>query len=187
MSSYPRETHYLKDGTEVTIRSACANDLSQILEFMSLIFKSSKFLATKPDEFKPDPKEEKSSFEKDILSPTKLLLLATIDNHIIGLVDFRNHNIKRRAHSGTLDIFINQNVRGKGAGKLLLASLIKWAKGVQMLERLELTVFSDNIPAISLYKQLGFIEEGRKVRAIRYNNGKYSDELLMAKLLTPNE
>jgi RimJ/RimL family protein N-acetyltransferase len=43
-------------------------------------------------------------------------------------------------------------------------------------------VFEDNIPAISLYRKFGFIEEGRKRKAIKTNNG-YKDIILMGKFL----
>jgi len=44
-------------------------------------------------------------------------------------------------------------------------------------------VFATNRPAIGLYKQLGFAEEGRQVRGIKMADGKYIDGVLMYKFV----
>jgi putative acetyltransferase len=50
------------------------------------------------------------------------------------------------------------------------------------LRRIELTVFPDNIPAITLYRSLGFIEEGRS-RGYAMRDGVLADALHMARLV----
>jgi RimJ/RimL family protein N-acetyltransferase len=45
-------------------------------------------------------------------------------------------------------------------------------------------VVSDNQPARRLYERLGFLEYGLEKKALK-QDGRYSDELLMAKDLNP--
>jgi hypothetical protein len=46
-------------------------------------------------------------------------------------------------------------------------------------EKIFLTVFETNKNALKLYKDLGFIEEGRHIKAIKQLNGEYVDTVQM--------
>lgn len=173
----------LDNQEEILLRKASSSDVAKIIDFMRSIFETGEYLATTSEEFKPDPIREEQSLKISSQSKTDLILLALINDQIVGLTDFSNRSIKRRAHCGSLDIFVDKNFRGRGIGKILLSSLINWASRVQSLERVELSVFANNTAAISLYKSLGFFEEGRKLKSIRYGHDSYVDELLMARFL----
>jgi RimJ/RimL family protein N-acetyltransferase len=54
---------------------------------------------------------------------------------------------------------------------------IKWARGTGV-DKLELTVFPHNEPAIALYRKLGFREEGLIARRY-FIGGRYIDAMLM--------
>ena len=62
-----------------------------------------------------------------------------------------------------------------------MKKVIEWAK-LNKVEKIELEVFEDNAPAILLYKKFGFIEEGKKRKAIKTNEG-YKDIILMGRFL----
>jgi putative acetyltransferase len=49
------------------------------------------------------------------------------------------------------------------------------------LTRLELEVYTDNEPAIALYKRLGFVIEGTH-RKHAYRDGQFADSYSMARL-----
>jgi RimJ/RimL family protein N-acetyltransferase len=61
--------------------------------------------------------------------------------------------------------------------------VIAWAKEVPQLENINLRVISNNLRAMGLYRKLGFLAEGRRVREIKYSDGSYADEILMGNLL----
>ena len=63
--------------------------------------------------------------------------------------------------------------------------VIEWSEQ-NGVEKIDLEVFADNIPAIGLYKKFGFIEEGRKIKAIK-SNEEYKDIILMSKFLKAGE
>ena len=70
--------------------------------------------------------------------------------------------------------------RGLGVGTALLAATLEtaFARG---LTRIELTVLTDNAPAIALYRRFGFETEGL-CRRYLVLDGVARDALLMAKL-----
>jgi L-phenylalanine/L-methionine N-acetyltransferase len=67
--------------------------------------------------------------------------------------------------------------RGIGLGEALVSDAILRAKeiGVWLVE---LRVFSTNLPAIGLYKKLGFRRSGRTPNMI-LKNGRYIDDIQM--------
>ena len=48
-----------------------------------------------------------------------------------------------------------------------------------MIEKVALSVFATNQLAIGLYKKMGFLEEGCRIREIRIADEKYVDDILM--------
>ena len=48
-----------------------------------------------------------------------------------------------------------------------------------LIEKLTLEVFVTNEAAIRLYRKMGFLEEGRRVRHVKIADGKYVDVIVM--------
>lgn len=88
-----------------------------------------------------------------------------------------------RAHAATVGIGLLAEARRQGNGTRLLRAAIDHAWQIG-LTRLELTVRTDNAPAIALYERMGFVTEGRMRHAMRSAEGSYTDAFLMA-LLAP--
>lgn len=78
---------------------------------------------------------------------------------------------------------ISKKYRSKGIGTLLIEALLDWAERNPLIEKESLGVFSNNQKAISLYKRLGFIEEGRKIKKFKIAENEYIDEILMYKFV----
>ena len=87
----------------------------------------------------------------------------------------------RRRHAMTLGIAVHPEAQGRGIGRALMQALCDWADNWGQVLRIELSVFSDNARAIALYRQLGFVEEGRH-RGYALREGDYVDALSMARL-----
>ena len=79
---------------------------------------------------------------------------------------------------------VMQAHQNKGVGSKLLAALIDLADNWYGLARLELSVFTDNLAAVSLYKKFGFRIEGTLVH-FAFREGQYADVYLMARLRVP--
>ncbi len=84
------------------------------------------------------------------------------------------------SHGAGLGMGVHRDFRRRGIGERLMTGVIEqaWKTG---LERLELEVWSDNQPAITLYEKLGFRREG-VLRHYRYLDGKYTDAVMMGLL-----
>jgi RimJ/RimL family protein N-acetyltransferase len=60
-----------------------------------------------------------------------------------------------------------------------MQTMIDWATTNPVIEKLALGVWSKNAPAIALYQKMGFVEEGRKVKEVKYAEGTYDDCICM--------
>ena len=111
-------------------------------------------------------------------------LLALDGDRVVGSLSIRRH-IEHPAlrHVATLGMFVRQEYRRRGIGAALMAEALRWGRLVGV-ERIELTVYPHNTPAIALYRSFGFLEEGRLVRHARKSYG-YEDEILMAAWIGP--
>jgi putative acetyltransferase len=76
---------------------------------------------------------------------------------------------------------VRDDWQGKGAGSALMRAAVDLADKWMNLERLELEVYTDNEPAIQLYKKFGFVIEGTLAR-FAFRDGRYVDAYMMARL-----
>ena len=109
-------------------------------------------------------------------------LLACVEDEIIGhlgLHTFPNH--PRRRHAGQIGMAVRDDWHGKGAGTALMGAAVDLADKWLNLMRLELDVYTDNEPAIRLYKKFGFVIEGTLVN-YAYRDGQFVDTYTMARL-----
>lgn len=67
----------------------------------------------------------------------------------------------------------------KGIGRALMIRLMDVAKE-RGAERITLDLNAENVAALSLYKSLGFVEEGLLKKQVKFTNGNYGDIILMA-------
>ena len=81
----------------------------------------------------------------------------TIDDKIIGHLILRNpNNDLNTIRLGF--IIVDNNIRKKGYGKLLILEAIKYAKDILHAKNINLGVFDINESAIYCYKACGFVE-----------------------------
>ncbi len=113
-------------------------------------------------------------------SAANLALVATSGGRIVGQAGFQRFD-GRRAHAASLGMAVRDDVHGRGVGTALLAALIEAAERWHGIHRLELTVLTDNAPAIALYSRFGFVHEGTQ-RAAVLCDGVLVDTHSMARL-----
>jgi len=100
------------------------------------------------------------------------------DDKILGLVSLTNIDFINRCAEFHIMIGDKQN-RGKGIGYFATTEILNHAFYNMNLNRVELEVLENNIPAIKLYEKIGFKQEGIKRKAI-YKNGEFIDVIIMA-------
>lgn len=102
---------------------------------------------------------------------------AFIDDEIVGVAGFRRQDGPQTMHKGDLwGMYVRQSAGRAGLGRRLVDTIIAHAAG--HVEKLQLSVASQNEAALRLYTAAGFVEYGREVKALK-QNGRYFDEVLM--------
>lgn len=165
------------------MRTAEINDAKPIIDFRRHIAATSKYLTMQPDEIKDSRWKMKSQLKKYTDDPNGLYILAFIDNEIVGNIHTFGQTRRSLIHSFEFGIAVTPTWQGAGLGFILISELLNWAKENETLTRLQLHVHAENMGAIALYKKLGFVEEGRRRNAIRYEDGRYTDDLIMAQMV----
>jgi len=163
----------------ITIKTALPEQAEKLLVYTKQILFESAYLLTTPQEFTMTLDRQKQWLSQMLNNPNKLVIIAEYNNEIIGLLDFHNGNKKRIEHQGMFGMSVRKEFQQEGIGRALLNTLIEWVKTNPAIEKIGLEVLSKNTNAIQLYRKLGFIEEGRKRRAIKLNDNTYDDIILM--------
>lgn len=161
------------------IRTARLEDAESILSIQNSVIAEGEYLITIPEEFNKTPVQQREWIQRITENERENFLVAEINGEIVGWLAFQSQNRKRMSHIGSFGMMISKHYRGKGIGKMLLEELMEWAEKNPLIEKICLGVFSTNQRAISLYKSMGFIEEGRKVKEIKIDENEYVDDILM--------
>ncbi len=99
---------------------------------------------------------------------------------VVGWCDIASLERPIFAHCGVLGMGVVANYRGNGIGHALLRSVLESAKA-RGLTRVELTVREKNLPALALYRKVGFRVEGIKHKGVRLDR-EYENLIFMALL-----
>ncbi|NGX50704.1 MAG: putative phosphinothricin acetyltransferase YwnH [Chlamydiae bacterium] len=99
-----------------------------------------------------------------------------------GSANLYINDIEKMKHHSLFVILVDEKMRNRGIGTLLLKEISRIAKEKFKVEILHLEVYENN-PALNLYKRLGFEEYGRHPRYLKDEKGNYYDKILMQKEL----
>ncbi|MVV46961.1 GNAT family N-acetyltransferase [Pseudomonas sp. PB120] len=108
-------------------------------------------------------------------------LVALHQGAVVGHLGLEQFSRVRRSHAGSFGMGVAPAWQGKGVGSKLLAAALDVADNWMNLHRVELSVYSDNEAAISLYRKFGFETEGL-FRDYAVRDGVWVDTLSMARL-----
>ncbi|MEH2036598.1 GNAT family N-acetyltransferase [Nostoc sp.] len=101
------------------------------------------------------------------------------DKNLIGIVAFHQESRIKLWHKAYLSsMYVQQEYREKGVGKLLLNELIERPKSINEVEILLLDIVKNNVLAKALYLSLGFQIYGTEKRAYKYNNQYFELEFM---------
>jgi ribosomal protein S18 acetylase RimI-like enzyme len=124
-----------------------------------------------------------SSFSTTLGNST--VLGAFRDSKLVAIAGFAVHRGQKMAHKGVIwGMYVQPSARRGRIGRQLVEAILDLAR--QRVELIQLTVVRDNEQARRLYTNLGFLEYGIEKNALK-QNGRYYDEILMAKDLSENQ
>jgi len=114
-------------------------------------------------------------------------LVACVEDEVVGQLGLNTFpNRPRRRHVGQIGMAVRDDWQGKGVGTALMHAAIDLADNWLNLRRLELEVYTDNIPAIRLYEKFGFNIEGTLVD-YAFRDGQFVDTYSMARIRERSE
>ncbi|EEA5731638.1 N-acetyltransferase [Salmonella enterica subsp. enterica serovar Newport] len=108
-------------------------------------------------------------------------LVACIDDIVVGHLSIQVTQRPRRSHVADFGICVDARWHNRGIASALIHTMTDMCDNWLRVERIELTVFVDNEPAVAVYKKYGFEIEGTgKKYGLR--NGEYVDAYFMARV-----
>jgi ribosomal protein S18 acetylase RimI-like enzyme len=123
------------------------------------------------------PFDPERSFPHRVIANNWPMYCAMKDGRLVGWADITPVDVPECAHRGVLGMGVAAAHRGAGIGSALLEACLAHAPKSN-IEKIELTVFASNAPAIALYRKFGFTDIG-VVRDYRRLDGITYDALLM--------
>ncbi len=172
----------LRDGSALVIRTGLPGDAAAMLEYLESVSGESDFLTFGPGEFELTQVQEAAHLRVVLDAPDHLHLVATAADTIVGCLTFSTGRRQRVRHTGEFAISVRRSHWGRRIGALLLDTLIDWARSVGTIRKISLRVRPDNVRGVALYREKGFVVEGKLRREICIR-GEYFDLLYMGLLL----
>ncbi|KUO75498.1 MAG: acetyltransferase [Clostridia bacterium BRH_c25] len=168
----------LRSGATMVIRKAAKSDADGIVEYIETISGESDNLTFGPGEFEMSIEKEAEFLDSIATQNNAIYLVAEIGGKIVGSLHFSGGARPRTAHVGEFGVSVLKEHWGNGIGTELIRYLLEWSKETGIIRKINLRVRTDNFNAISVYKKLGFTQEGIITRDLLIN-GEFHDMLLM--------
>ncbi|TNL07104.1 N-acetyltransferase [Kosakonia cowanii] len=113
--------------------------------------------------------------------PGRRDLIATLDERVAGHLGLMVEQNPRRSHVASFGIMVAPQFQNRGIASALINEMVQLCDNWLRIDRIELSVFADNAPALAVYRKFGFEVEGTAKRhALR--NGEYVDSYYMARM-----
>lgn len=172
--------HFLPTGDELIIRRPEHNDAADLLaSFQRLTRETDYLLFTRSESMELDIASEEDYIQSYLDNPNQLLLVAIVQNQIIGSINVNHSGLHKKAHTAEIGIAVEKQWNNMGIGRRLLTAMLRWTESRNALRMVYLHVFSTNEKAMQLYRNFGFMECGRLPNAILQKDGNYVDLVTM--------
>ncbi|HEU4339732.1 MAG TPA: GNAT family N-acetyltransferase [Planctomycetota bacterium] len=106
-------------------------------------------------------------------------IVAEREGRPVGHAVLEPMSLKRLAHVQRLTMVVHPGFERQGIGAALMKDLIDWASANPAVGKIELLVRASNEGAIALYRKFGFVEEGRLLKRLKFEDGTYLDDVAM--------
>lgn len=167
---------------KIIIRKIELKDLkipNRFQDFINSFLKEDVYLLVNTKKSKKDELEWLSGRIKQNKQKKCVSLIAEHNGVIIGSCHIELQK-ERKNHLGEFGIAIKRGYRGMGVGKYLMQAVLELAKTCLKPKPkiIELGVYEGNLPALNLYKKMGFKRVARIPNHIQYK-GRLIAEIIM--------
>jgi len=175
---FESKTCILKTGKPIKVRIAGLDDSQKLLDLKRSYIKNTKTIPMKLDEYPNDLKNELSLIAEYINSQNSILLVAEFNSELIGNIDLTGSKRSKMFHTAMIGMGIKEKWRNQGLGRILIESVIEWAKENSEIELIWLDVYASNELGYNLYKNTGFKVSGI-IKGFFKEGTEYKDKIQM--------
>lgn len=174
--------YLLANGQYLRIREASLEDAVALLDMYRQAVKETDFLTTTPAE----AERFTLAYEREFISAyehndNQLLLVADVEGVLAGTVSVTRARPAKQQHTGELGIVVLQKYWNMGIARRMITATLQWAEKNPAIHYIFLTAIANNEKAIRLYRNFGFMEEGRRPGAVRQEDHLFQDMIMMGK------
>ncbi len=177
----------LHDGRTARLRTVRVDDAERMVALDRVLAEDGRGMVLGRDEVRT-PEREREGIERLVEAMetgASCGLVAEVDGlgGLAGSARLDQLGPARLRHVGVLSLGVHPAMQRHGIGRALMDALIDHARASGIL-RLELYVRADNPRARSLYRSLGFEDEGVRERFVRLDDGGFVDDVIMRRFLS---
>lgn len=178
----------LNNGQWCALRSPEPTEAAQRMAFMHCVNAETDFMARGASDSPAGEALVAGVIADQLDDDSALEIAAWADDRMIacGGIGRAAGAYPRKRHRAQLGVAVLREYWGLGLGTAILCVLIDAAPGMGY-SQIELSVVSGNTRAIKLYRRLDFCEIGRIPDALRLDDGRRLDELMMVLKLEKNQ
>lgn len=127
--------------------------------------------------------EEHTQRRQQLLDNGFPFLVACIDEKVVGYA-YASPYRPRAAYQNSIEnsVYVNERIRNRGVGKLLLENLIATCENGPWRQMIAVIGNSQNIGSIALHEKLGFRHVGT-IEAVGYKLDQWVDTVIMQRAL----
>ena len=178
------KTITLKDGRTAILRTPCAEDAQQLLDYIKTSFGETDFLSRYPEECEGMTLEsERVWIENGRKSPDILRIDCFVDGELAGNCEITFRSGIKMRHRATIGIAILKKYWNLGIGSAMFRELIAAAEARPETTLMELEFIEGNERARALYEKFGFRIVAVRPNTFRLQDGRILSEYFMQKEL----
>jgi len=165
--------------SQTIVREAEESDAKAIISYLQDNQDQYAYMISKTKEMKLDITYEKQMIKLHAQRDNCIFLIAVNQKQVLGMLNFVGGNRSRDMHDGEFGLSVHKDYFGQGIGTQLMATLMRWGRTNRVIKRMTLFVMHSNKRAIKLYERYGFSMEGIRRKAVRFEDGRVQDLIMM--------
>jgi len=172
----------LKTGEMLVLCNPTNDDAQGCADHANAIMQETNFVLANMASGLKTVEDEIKWFDSVKNSPRQTIVLAKLDEKIVGIGNVSGSSKNRIRHRCQIGISVQKAYWGKGIASKIMQELIDFAIS-QEYEQMELEVVDGNTSAQNLYKKFGYVESGRVPNGMKYVDvdNSYADLIFMYK------